>query len=57
MFLWVPVLRRFFGNKDHQLFVWGYKSEGFGWGTKVYVENVYVIFSLPYFGNWLDPRA
>ena len=43
--MWVPFLRPFPGNEAHKLFFWEAKMGCFWWGQKVYVENVYVLFS------------
>ena len=38
-----PFLCSFPGNEAHKLFS-GAQNGGFGWGKKVYVEKVYVLF-------------
>ena len=42
--MWVPSLSSFPGLRHTQLFSGGPKWGAFGWGPKVYVENVYVLF-------------
>ena len=47
--MWVPFLRFFPGNEAHKLFWGGGPKWGvLGRGQKVYVEKVYVLFSVPY---------
>ena len=46
-FMWVPFLRPFPGTEVHKLFSGGGQMGCFGWGQKVYVEKVYVLFRSP----------